>query len=139
MYFGVCLLKVSHVLSKLSYTVCTSKTTFYFLYQEKLCCISEPGAKDSLSKLYVDNIWYSISSSKLPTLKLYEHKKCQQIILKLTLSTRKRRQFTQRLLSVHKYTYIRFRRIQMYLQPTNHLNDPTAWAAYKIVYIEKQF
>ena len=30
MYFGVCLLKVSHVLSKLSHTVCTSKTTFYF-------------------------------------------------------------------------------------------------------------
>ena len=51
MYFGVCLLKVSHVLSKLSHTVCTSKTTFYFLYQEKLCCISEPGAMDSLSKL----------------------------------------------------------------------------------------
>ena len=100
MYFGVCLLKVSHVLSKLSHTVCTSKTTFYT--KRNFVLFSETGAMDSLSKLqklrnritviihsttyYIESLanWDRILSDILSP------------FLNLTLSTRKRRQFPRR-------------------------------------------
>ena len=119
MYFGVCLLKVSHVLSKLSYTVCTSKTTFYFLYQEKLCCISEPGAMDSLSKL--PNYTLTIFDILFP-LRNCQHYNCMNIKMSTNYHYLKSHPVNKKTTSIYS-TFTICAQIYIYQIPKN-LNIP---------------